>query len=204
MKYILLHGMGQNASSWDKTISFLSDNTKVVCPELSDFFTEGNCHYSKMYDAFCDYCNNYSEPMNLCGLSLGAVLALNYAIDFPQRINSLILIAPQYDMPKFLLKIQNVLFKFMPESQFKDIGLKKIDFITLTNSMADMNFTSDLNKVTCPVLVLCGEKDNVNKKAAVKLFKKLPNAKFSTVNDSGHEVNIDNPQGLAMAMEERK
>ena len=31
MKYILLHGMGQNASSWDKTISFLSDNTKVVC-----------------------------------------------------------------------------------------------------------------------------------------------------------------------------
>ena len=157
-----------------------------------------------MYDAFCDYCNNYSEPMNLCGLSLGAVLALNYAIDFPQMINSLILIAPQYDMPKFLLKIQNVLFKFMPESQFKDIGLKKIDFITLTNSMADMDFTSDLNKVTCPVLVLCGEKDNVNKKAAVKLFKKLPNAKFSTVDDSGHEVNIDNPQGLAMAMEERK
>ena len=107
-------------------------------------------------------------------------------------------------MPKFLLKIQNVLFKFMPESQFKDIGLKKIDFITLTNSMADIDFTNDLNKVTCPVLVLCGEKDNVNKKAAVKLFKKLPNAKFSTVDDSGHEVNIDNPQGLAMAMEERK
>lgn len=51
MKYILLHGMGQNASSWDKTISFLSDNTKVVCPELSDFFTKGNCHYRKMYDA---------------------------------------------------------------------------------------------------------------------------------------------------------
>ena len=41
MKYILLHGMGQNASSWDKTISFLPDNTEAVCPELSDFFTEG-------------------------------------------------------------------------------------------------------------------------------------------------------------------
>lgn len=38
MKYILLHGMGQNASSWDKTISFLSDNINVVCPKLSDFF----------------------------------------------------------------------------------------------------------------------------------------------------------------------
>ena len=197
MKYVLLHGMGQNASSWDKTISLLSDDTETVCPELSDFFTEGNCFYNKMYAAFCDYCNNFSELLNLCGLSLGAVLALNYAIDFPKKVNSLILIAPQYDMPKFLLKVQNVLFKFMPESQFKDIGLTKKDFITLTNSMADMVFTNGLDKVTCPVLILCGEKDNVNKKAAIKLAEKLPNAKFATIENSGHEVNIDNPQGLA-------
>lgn len=201
MKYILLHGMGQSASSWDKTISYLPDTAEIVCPELSDFFSEGNCNYSKLYSSFCGYCNRFSEPLNLCGLSLGAVLALNYAIDFPQRVSSLILIAPQYDMPKILLKVQNVLFKFMPESQFKDIGLKKKDFITLTNSMADMDFTSGLDKVNCPVLVICGEKDNVNKKAAIKLAEKLPNAKFSSVDNSGHEVNVDNPQGLANAME---
>lgn len=202
MKYILLHGMGQNASSWDKTISSLSNTTETVCPELSDFFTKGNCYYSKMYSSFCEYCNNFSEPLNLCGLSLGAVLALNYAIDFPQRVQSLILIAPQYDMPKFLLKVQNVLFRFMPESQFKDIGLTKKDFITLTNSMADMDFTSGLKNVSCPVLVLCGEKDNVNKKVAIKIAEKLSKAKFDTIANSGHEVNIDNPKGLAKAIEE--
>ena len=76
MKYILLHGMGQNASSWDKTISFLPNDIETVCPELSDFFTEGDCYYSKMYTAFCEYCNHFSMPINLCGLSLGAVLAL--------------------------------------------------------------------------------------------------------------------------------
>ena len=76
-------------------------------------------------------------------------------------------------MPKFLLKVQNVLFKFMSESQFKDIGLTKKDFITLTNSMADMDFTSGIENVSCPVLVLCGEKDNVNKKAAIKIAEKL-------------------------------
>lgn len=201
MKYILLHGMGQNASSWDKTISYLPDTAETACPELSNFFSEDNCNYNKMYSSFCRYCNSFSEPLNLCGLSLGAVLALNYAIDFPQKVSSLILIAPQYNMPKFLLKVQNVLFKFMPESQFKDIGFKKKDFITLTNSMADMDFTSGLNKVNCPVVVICGEKDNVNKKAAIKLARELPNAKFSTIDNSGHEVNVDNPQGLANAME---
>ena len=201
MKYILLHGMGQNASSWDKTISYLPDTAEIVCPELSNFFSEGNCNYNKMYSSFCRYCGNFSEPLNICGLSLGAVLALNYAIDFPQKISSLILIAPQYNMPKFLLKAQNVLFKFMPESQFKGIGLKKKNFITLTNSMMDIDFTNSLNNVNCPVFVICGEKDNVNKKAAIKLARELPNAKFSTINNSGHEVNLDNPQGLANAME---
>lgn len=200
MKYILLHGMGQNASSWDKTISYLPDTAEIVCPELSDFWGEDNCNYNEMYSSFCRYCNRFSEPLNFCGLSLGAVLALNYAIDFPQKVSSLILIAPQYNMPKFLLKVQNVLFKFMPESQFKDIGLKKKDFITLTNSMMDMDFTSSLNKVNSPVVVICGEKDNVNKKAAIKLARELPNAKFNTVDNSGHEVNVDNPQGLANAM----
>lgn len=201
MKYILLHGMGQNASSWDKTTSYLPDTVETVCPELSNFFSEGNCNYNKMYSSFCRYCNSFSEPLNLCGLSLGAVLALNYAIDFPDKVSSLILIAPQYNMPKFLLKVQNMLFKFMPESKFKDIGLKKKDFITLTNSMMDIDFTNSLNNVNCPVVIICGEKDNVNKKAAIKLARELPNAKLSTIANSGHEVNVDNPQGLANAME---
>ncbi len=37
MKYILLHGMGQNASSWDETVSYLSNTVETICPELSDF-----------------------------------------------------------------------------------------------------------------------------------------------------------------------
>ena len=202
MKYIFLHGMGQNASDWDKTISFLPDNREIFCPELSDFFTFGDCYYDKIYTSLCNYCNDFLEPLNLCGLSLGAVLALNYAIDFPQKVKSLILIAPQYDMPKFLLKVQNMLFKFIPVSQFKEIGLTKKDFITLTNSMTDMDFTSGLEKVSCPVLVLCGEKDNINKKAAVKIAEKLSNAKFNIIANSGHEVNVDNPKELANAIEE--
>lgn len=201
MKYILLHGMGQSASSWNKTISCLSDKTETISLELSKFISDGNCTYDIMFTLFCKHCNSFSDSLNFCGLSLGAVLALNYAIDFPEKVNSLILIAPQYNMPKVLLKLQNVLFRFMPENQFKDIGLKKNDFITLTNSMADINFTKKLHKVKCPVLIICGEKDNVNKKTAIKLSKKLSNARFVTIGNSGHEVNIDNPQELANALE---
>lgn len=107
-------------------------------------------------------------------------------------------------MPKFLLKMQNVHFKFMPKSKFESIGFTKEDFTALTNSMADIDFTSGLDKVTCPVAVLCGDKDNANKKAAAMLAEKLPNAKYYAVVNSGHEVNIDNPQAPAMVIAEQK
>ncbi len=200
MNTIFLHGMGQTASSWEKTIACLPHQDGILCPELSHFFSPGNCTYNSLYTAFCTYCDGFSEPFNLCGLSLGAVLALHYTIDHPENVNSLVLIAPQYNMPKFLLWVQNLLFQFMPEGPFQDIGLKKLDFITLTNSMADMDLTSGLDHVKCPVLAACGDRDSANKKAARTLAKKLPKAEFVTIPHSGHEVNVDAPEALACAI----
>ena len=62
MKYIFVHGLGQNASSWDKTKECLADKLEMVIPELSEFIREGNCTYSKIYSSFCEYCNAFSEP----------------------------------------------------------------------------------------------------------------------------------------------
>ena len=52
MKYIFVHGLGQNASSWDKTKECLADKLEMVIPELSEFIREGNCTYSKIYSSF--------------------------------------------------------------------------------------------------------------------------------------------------------
>lgn len=67
----------------------------------------------------------------------------------------------------------------MPESQFKDIRFTKKDIVTLTNIIADMEITNGLDKVTCPVSVFFGEKNNANKNVAMKTTEKKPKAKFS-------------------------
>lgn len=41
MKYIFVHGLGQNASSWDKTKECLADKLEMVIPELSELIREG-------------------------------------------------------------------------------------------------------------------------------------------------------------------
>lgn len=98
---------------------------------------------------------------NLCGMSLGAVLALNYALDYPKKVQSLALIAPQANMPSVLLKVQNGLFRFMPEATFEKVGIAKKDMIALTNSMLKLNFTAQLHTISCPTLIVCGTKDYV-------------------------------------------
>lgn len=112
----------------------------------------------------------------------------------------LVLIAPQYKMPKGLLKFQNLMFRFMPEKAFADMGMKKRDFIALTNSMLELDFTERLQEISCPVLVLVGEKDRANQKAAEEIAAKIPNAERKIVKDAGHEVNADAPERLAEIM----
>lgn len=193
----MLHGLGQTASSWDKTLSFLPSDTDISCPKLYDFFGADERTYCNLYGGLCEYLGSFSEQVTLCGLSLGAVLALNYAAEFPHNVRQLILIAPQYKMPKFLLKMQNIIFGFMPNSAFAETGLPKSDFMSLTSSMTDIDLSESIKNIRCPVTIICGERDRVNQKAAKTLADIIPDAEYIVIPNAGHEVNTDEPQKLA-------
>ena len=197
MKQVFIHGLGQTANSWDKTISGLKNKENILCPNLADLVQTGEANYGNLFSNFSDLCNQSDKPIDVCGLSLGSVLALNYAIEYPNRVRSLILIAPQYRMPKKILQFQNIIFSFMPKSMFKTTGFNKADFIQLCKSMMKLDFSCSISKITCPVLVIYGEKDTANKKAAIELSRKLKNGVLKVITHSGHEVNIDTPKRLA-------
>ncbi len=197
MKKIFVHGLGQEPSSWDKTISYMKNTENIVCPNLAEMLPEDDNSYESLYGGFAEYCNNFNENLDICGLSLGGVLAINYALEFPQKVNSLVLIAPQYKMPEKLLKFQNMIFKFLPGSKFSGTGLKKKQFIELCSSMMKLDFSDDAEKISCPVLIICGEKDGANKKASIGLSEKIKNPELFIIKNSGHEVNIDAPKQLA-------
>lgn len=197
MKYIFLHGLGQTPDSWNKVLKELHSPETALCPNLAKLMPDGNADYPSLYTAFSALCDTIEDDLTLCGLSLGGVLALNYTIDHPEKVKSLILIATPYKMPKQLLRLQNILFRFMPKSAFSQTGFQKIDFIRLCHSMAELDFSRSLRKVTCPVLVLCGEHDLANQKAARMLAGLLKNAAFQQIPNAGHEVNTDAPERLA-------
>lgn len=193
MKYILLHGLGQTSSSWNKTVAVMSEKWDIVCPNLADWLYDNSPCYETLYKALERYCEQFDEPLSLCGLSLGGILAMQYSIEHSEKVHSLVLIGTQYTMPKNLLNIQNILFRFMPSSMFSKIGFQKSDFICLCKSMMELDFTRNLKDICCHVLVLCGEKDKLNKSASLQLGSLIPHAKVTIISGAGHEVNIDAP-----------
>lgn len=197
MPQIYLHGLGQTPANWEKTIIRLKSAEYSVCPNLADLLQGQETTYINLYSALSNICNSFDEAIDLCGLSLGGILALNYAIDYPEKVRSLVLIAAQYKMPEKLLRFQNVIFQFMPKAMFQQTGFGKSEFLQLCKTMSELDFSTSIRKVTCPTLVICGEKDSANKKASMELADILEHAEFQMIHGSGHEVNVEAPEKLA-------
>lgn len=202
MGKVFVHGLGQTPRSWNAVLPFIDEAEGSVCLNLVEGVKNQNVSYKNLYKAFSELCDKFEEPIDLCGLSLGGVLALNYAIERPEKVKSLVLIATPYKMPKMLLKLQNICFRFMPKSMFQQMGFEKKDYIGLCKSMMELDFTDGLDNISCQVMIACGEKDNANKKVSKELATLLKNARLEIVSGAGHEVNVEAPDKLGKLLDQ--
>jgi len=94
---VLLHGWGMNGGIWHELAQSLAEQFTVYCVDLpghggSDFVdlpANENC----LNAIVSDLAAQFSEPVSLCGWSLGGQIALQWAATFPQQIKKLVLLA---------------------------------------------------------------------------------------------------------------
>lgn len=200
MSYIFIHGLGQDASSWNETIKCMNNKNHIKLG-LKDLCVNAEINYHSLYKGFCEYCLRLSKPLDLCGLSLGAILALNFAIDYPEKVKKLVLISPVFKSPTNLLSIQNTIFSFMPKSAFKSTEFSEKDFINICDSMKGLDFIDSLSNIEAETIVVYGKKDKVNQKGVLDYINMINNVRYINVIGAGHEVNIDMPEKLAIILE---
>ena len=199
---IWLHGSGHKAASWDETISYMPSGEDIVCPNLASILKGKAATYENLYSAFAQYCNGFEGQIHLCGLSLGGILVLNFALDFPQKLKTLVLIGTPYKVPKAAFGLQNVVFRFLPKSIFDTMAFDKKDTFALGNTMKNLDFSDAVKNIQCPTLILCGEKDGANMKSAHYLAQNIRGAKLKILENAGHVVNEENPKALAEILSE--
>ena len=199
---IFVHGSGNKATSWEKTISYMTNNEDIVCPNLSSILEGKEASYENLYSSFVKYCNEFDGQIHLCGLSLGGILALNFALDFPQKVKTLVLIGTPYKVPKAAFSFQNIIFRFLPKSIFETMAFDKKDTFALGNTMKNLDFSDKVKNIKCPTLILCGKKDSANMKSADYLSQSIRSAELKIIENTGHVVNEENPKALADILNE--
>lgn len=202
MKKILIHGSGHKAASWNETISHMEISDDILCPNLVSILEGKEASYVNLYSSFIEYCGKIDGPVHLCGISLGGILALNYALDFPEKTKTLILIGTPYKVPKAAFAFQNMIFRFLPKSVFENMAFDKKDTFALGNSMKSLDFSSRVQNIKCPTLIICGKKDNANMKSAYYLAQNIKNAELKIIENVGHVVNEEAPEVLAKILDE--
>ena len=202
MAKILIHGSGHKAESWNETISYMENNDDILCPNLVSILEGKEASYVNLYSSFIEYCGKIDGPVRLCGISLGGILALNYALDFPEKTKTLILIGTPYKVPKAAFAFQNMIFRFLPKSVFENMAFDKKDTFALGNSMKSLDFSSRVQNIKCPTLIICGKKDNANMKSAYYLAQNIKNAELKIIENVGHVVNEEAPEALAKILDE--
>ena len=69
--------------------------------------------------------------------------------------------------------------------------------MSLVSSMSDLDIKSNLDKIDCKTLILCGINDNQNMENAKLLNETIKNSSFKTISNASHVVNVDNPKELS-------
>jgi pimeloyl-ACP methyl ester carboxylesterase len=103
---LFLHGMAASANYWNPYFPLFSNNHRVIALDLLGF---GHSPQSKTDYSVKAHCQaiketldslNINEPITIVGHSMGALLALQYAISYPNSVSKLVLLSmPIYDNP---------------------------------------------------------------------------------------------------------
>ena len=90
---VMLHGWGMHGGIWGSVVAQLADHYQVHCVDLPGYgASSGLAHYN--LDAIVQrLMAHFSEPVSVCGWSLGGQAALRWAQLAPHQVDKLVLVA---------------------------------------------------------------------------------------------------------------
>lgn len=196
---VFLHGLGTGPDSWDAQLATLPDGFDGFAPRIAGLADDDPRPFS-LAAAAADVVRSLDDRDidrgHLCGLSLGAMVAVQVAIDHPDRVASLVLSGGQVHPPRALMALQSVLTRVLPARLVAPDGTSKRRILAVLGEVARVDFRPHLARVDAPTLVLCGSSDRANLPGARALAAGIPEARLRIV-DGGHELNTEKPDEFA-------
>ncbi len=160
------------------------------------------------------------KPCIICGHSLGGMVTQAVALNYPSAVEKIILADTSYgvktNIVEFILTTLSMpIFKLMSvEKQAKlfadqlgkhDAKIKEYvyddikkhtknpkNYKKIWDAVTNFNSKESLHKISCPTLILVGERNRQTHKQAKFMAKAIPYAELAFIKDANHMLNMDN------------
>lgn len=217
---LLIPGLAGDATMWRFQSAVLP---AVLRPEIAGVHTRPEATTVQAMAALL--LEQYPGPLLLCGASMGGMIAMEAARQAPGRVVGLALLGttarPETPEMQALREAAialfeqgrvreviepNVAFAFHPTSAARaDLVQDYLDFVLRAGAeqlarqnravIARPDARLHLPEVKCPVLVVCGEADQLTPLAcSEEIAGLIPGAEFEVVADCGHMLTMERPE----------
>ncbi len=224
---ILVHGAGGDAvTSWFRLLPALAREREVLAPQLP--YADLAASSSALEDFFLEQTDIIRimdhrglDKVCLVGLSAGAWVSSLVAMNFPHRVERLVLVSPMGLETEAVLQplldaehpgrtFVERLFHSPPPllwlyadslAEPVDEALAAMHKALTPKMVSDMDLVRRLDLVRCPTLVISGDDDRIIPASVPRaLAEGIPDARLEILQGCGHAVVWDRPEELERAV----
>jgi pimeloyl-ACP methyl ester carboxylesterase len=226
---VLLHGLGANSNSWLLQLPALQQaGFRIIAPDTPGFGSSTYLGRRAAVSTFTVPIEKLLEHLglnriNLVGISMGGVLALQITLNHPQWISRLVLVntfahlnvtSPRlipYYLVRYILvhtlglptqakAVARRLFPYPEQEVLRQGLIEQISqadpraYRAAMRALARFDVRNRLREICCPTLVISGDRDTtVPIETQRYLVQNIANARHSVILDAGHGVTVEKP-----------
>jgi pimeloyl-ACP methyl ester carboxylesterase len=223
---VVIHGGGGGVNAWSDNLELLTEHYTVYAPDLPGFGNSQSIDDRFSVPEYVDFLERFTGELGLdqfylMGHSVGGGIAIQYALDYPKKINSLVLISSlflgqeiafwarylsspsilrhlgvtglvMFDALSWFIRQFSFSFSLKPPYTRVQIGIGK-SIMSLKGQTTVL--LDELARLVMPTLLVWGAKDGVVPvKHAYAAARVIPDCRVHIFENGGHHIHNQNSQ----------
>ena len=206
---VLVHGLSASTLWWRRNIEELAQHYKLYLVDLPGFGTARRRYGPFVLERAAGWLLAWMDAIGLKGVhlighSMGGYICMEIAIQRPDIVSRLVLVAPAFKasansvwdyVGPLLSGLRYLTLHFFPILAYDSLRTGPITLFKATQELIALDVEKEIQHITQPVLLIWGENDTlVPSSLGYVLREELPNARLLMLKHAAHVVMFDQPQ----------
>ncbi len=181
---VLLHSASTDPGLWSPVRRGLPADLPVLTPQLPGLEPADPEPFTlpRAADAVRSALDDAGLSSSVvCGVGLGALVALQLAAAQPDLVDRLVLVTRQTRQSAILMSLPAAVLRLVPATVALRLGIGAAQVIALLDEVRSVDFTGLAKTVQTPTVVLCGARDRLNRHPSAVLARTLPHGELQLV-----------------------